>query len=450
VEAHHTFSLPAASRRSAYRVVIPIAALCLYGALGLLWCVGAHSTYSGVLHLVGVEAFSSPFVDTGAVLAAADCWREGIDVYLFDPCDALGRPHVYSPLWLAIVPDFLGRSATGWLGLGLGLLFIISWAAVLRPRTAAELSVLGLAALSPMTVYALERANNDLVVFLLILGGALLFTTSRAGRLCSYALWVAAGLLKYYPLALLILLAREHRRDAMAAAIAAGLMLVSFAFYFHAELGKSLANIPAASYFTDSFSAANLPFGFGEALRESFSRSVTAITLLSILCAVALARGLRTMRALEREALSWNGREMQCLVIGSLLVTACFFGGQNVNYRGIYFLLVLPGLIRLRRSSREAAISQLSGLMIAAVLFVMWEEPLRHSIHAVVAPAPSSGGLGSQAEVFFWLGRELVWWWLIAGLAAIVLAYLRSTPLAQAFCKESTKPAPLERYLDHA
>jgi hypothetical protein len=126
---------------------------------------------------------------------------------------------------------------------------------------------------------------------------------------------------------------------------------------------------------------------------------------------------------LEGEALHWNEREMQCLTIGGLVVTACFFAGQNINYRGIYFLLVLSGLVRQRGSADGPAIRQFLRLMIAAVLFVMWEEPLRRALHAIVAPVASSG-LGSRTEVFFWIGRELVWWWLIAGLAAIVLSYL--------------------------
>jgi hypothetical protein len=28
-------------------------------------------------------------------------------------------------------------------------------------------------------------------------------------------------------------------------------------------------------------------------------------------------------------------------------------------------------------------------------------------------------GLSSRAEVLFWIGRELVWWWLGVGLVAI-------------------------------
>ena len=111
------------------------------------------------------------------------------------------------PLWLVITPGFLGVAATNWVGLSLDVLFIPLLPVVLRPRTFRDIFLLGLAALSPMTVYALEPANNDLVVYLLIVWASALLVVSRLYRLCSYALFLTPGLLKYYPLVLLLLLA---------------------------------------------------------------------------------------------------------------------------------------------------------------------------------------------------------------------------------------------------
>ena len=429
ISADPALAPPAVGRRLAYRLVIPAVMLCVYGALAMLWHWGPRSLYFDILRFVGIEPFRFPFLDIHAVLAAAECQRQGVDAYLSNPCDAIGRPHVYSPLWLLVTPAFLGTRATLWVGLSLDLLFILSLAAVLRPCGSRDILVYGLAALSPMTAFALERANNDLVVFLLILCGGMLFMSSRPHRLCSYPLFLAAGLLKYYPLVLLVLLARECRRAAVAVVIAIGVTLISFGVHLGPKLGRALANIPAASYFTDSFSAENLPFGFGEALGDGFSRIVIGVSLLGALLAVAATRTLRTVRLLDWEELDWNGKEMQWLAIGGILLTACFFAGQNINYRGIYFLLVVPGLVHLHRSAREAAIRQFWAQMIAAALFLMWEEFFRRALHAIVAPI-SSEGLSSP-EVYFWIGRELVWWWLVAGLAAIVLSYLRRLPLVQ-------------------
>jgi hypothetical protein len=432
--------LQGTSSKLAYRLAIPVAVLSLYGIMAGLWLAGAHSLYFSSLRVLGVEPFSFPFLDTHAVLSAAECGRQGIEVYLSNPCDALGRPHAYSPLWLAIVPGSLGTSATGRVGASLDLVFLLSLIVVLRPRTTRELFILGAAAVSPMTVYAVERANNDLVVLLLVICGAILFTARRPFRLFSYGLFVAAGLLKYYPLALLLLAAGEGRLDGLVIAAAVVLALVFFAVAFYPELSLAAASIPAgASYFTDSFSAGNLPFGFAEALDNGVSRALIAGSLLATLSAVAVARMLRTARLLGRAQLDWAAGEAQFLVIGGLLVAACFFAGQNIGYRGILLLPVLSGLVCLHRSVEDREVRRFCGQMIAAALFVMWGEFFRRALHAIISPVPGEG-LSSRAEVFFWVGRELVWWWLVVGLAALVLSYLRQSPLAEIFGRAAAGP----------
>lgn len=180
---HLPFTAPEASRRLAYRLAIPAVALLLFGGLAVLWRWGPHAVYFTSLKLFGFEPFRFPFLDGHFVLAAARCQRLGIDVYLLNPCDALGRAFTYSPLWLSITPGFLDTSSTTAVGLGLDLMFILSLAIVIRPATLGEVLILGLAALSPMTIYALERANCDLVIFLLVVGGCTLGQAPRPWRL---------------------------------------------------------------------------------------------------------------------------------------------------------------------------------------------------------------------------------------------------------------------------
>jgi hypothetical protein len=424
---------PQARRRRAYRLAVPAAALLPFAALALLWRWGPHPVYFDVLSLFGFEPFRFPFLDIHAVLAAAQCRRQGVDVYLYNPCDVLGRLHVYSPLWLAVTPSFLDTTATAAVGFGLDLMVILSLAVVIRPATRGEILILMFVALSPMTVYALERANSDLVVFLLIVAACALDRARHPWRLGCYPLYLIAGLLKYYPLVLLALLLRERRREALIGAGVAAVIVLGLAGFDRAELVKALANIPPLSYFADSFSARNLPFGFAAATLHPRLHTAGALALLSVVAALAVVRTRRTMRLLDQAMPEPNaldepdGLEQQCLLVGALLVTACFFAGQNVDYRGIYFVLIMPGLIRLHRLAVDPERRQFAARMIAAILFVAWEEPLRHAVHAL-AVTILSDWWRLRLELLFWIGRELVWWWLIAGLAAIVLDHVRRMP----------------------
>ena len=432
--------------KPACRLMLSATALCLFGALALLWHYGPHARYFGALRLFGFEPFRFPFLDIHAVLAAAQCQRTGIDVYLSNPCDALGRLHVYSPLWLLLTPSFLDTTATTAVGLALDLMFILSLAIAIRPVSWGETLVIGLVALSPMTVYALERANCDLVVFLLILAGFALDHAPRQWRLGCYAFYLTAGLLKYYPLVLLVLLARERRRDGLLIAGLSATVVILLVIRGHADLAKALANIPALSYFADSFSARNLPFGFVEVVFGPRLRIPAALLLLSIVLALAVARTRRTFCMLDAAAPNPNSPETQRLLIGALLLTACFFAGQNIDYRGIYFILVMPGLVRLCQSAGDPATGRFLARMIAAVLFVAWEEPLRRAVH-MIAAAIAAHWLRPRIELLFWIGRELVWWWLIAGLAAIVLTQLLRMPrvLEISACMRRLWPAHEQR-----
>jgi Glycosyltransferase family 87 len=429
MDATHTASAtPEPGRRWLYRLALPAASLSCFAGLAALWRWGSHSLYFAVLNLFGFVPFRFPFLDIQAVLAAAQCRRLGIDVYLTNPCDALGRVHVYSPLWLAITPRFLDTASTTAVGLTLDLMFILSLTVVIRPAGWREVPILALITLSPMTVYALERANCDLVIFLLVVAGCVLARVARPWRFGAYSTFLVAGLLKYYPLVLLVLMVRERRRDALILASLAALILVGLVGFDHAELRKALANIPALSYFTDSFSARNLPFGVADNLFGPHLRGAAGLLLLASLAAIGAARTLRTARLLNVGVLDLGSVEGECLVVGALLVTACFFAGQNIDYRGIFFVLVMSGLVRLHRLAADRKIRRFLAQMIAAVLCLAWEEPVRDAVHRIAAVI-FSGGVGLRIEVMFWVGAELMWWWLIAGLAAIVSSYAIRLPI---------------------
>ncbi len=330
VQPQPIFFAPRAVWRWAYRLAIPVAALLLFAALAMLWRWGPHTAYFAALTLFGFEPFRFPFLDIHAVLAAAQCQRLGIDVYLSNPCDALGRVHVYSPLWLAITPSFLDTNSTAAAGLGLDLMFILSLGVILRPATRGEVLILMFIALSPMTIYALERANCDLVVFLLVVGGCALGQARRPWRFGASALYLFAGLLKYYPLVLLALLLRERRREALIGVGLAAVIVLGLAGFDRAELVKALANIPPLSYFADSFSARNLPFGIAEAAFGPRVHTACA-------CGAERRRGARPCANPPHHALARSGdararyarragcAEPQCLLVGALLVIGVLF-----------------------------------------------------------------------------------------------------------------------------
>ena len=411
---------------------LPAAAIAVFAIFAGLY-YWARPVYEFALTWYGIAPFRFPFLDTDAITAAIECYRQGIDVYIANPCDALGRPHVYSPLWLAASVLPVTRAWTMPIGLGLDLAFLLSLAAIPVPAQARDRRIMLAAVFSTMTIYAVERGNNDLFVFLLVLLAGLTLASpavwngSSIRRWWGYLLIATAALLKFYPVSALIVSCRERRH----AFIAINLLMLSVICVFVAivkdDLKHTAALIPFGSYYTDLFGAKNLPYGIAHLIytpSREFIVDFVPPLLLAILClrALWLAIGLAQRPALHTAFLKLEERARIWLILGSAIITACFFAGQSAGYRGVFFLLVLPGLFGLAQCAEDDQAARLVRQAPWLILFVMWSEAMRH---AIVAVGP--GWLVIDAT--FWIAKELAWWRIIATLGGVLLCFVLASPV---------------------
>src|SRR5215470_1693636 len=193
-----------------YRFVAPAVALAIFLSFSALYVFDRSETYYHLLGHWGIVPFTFPFIDATGGLAAWECTRLGISVVEHDPCDVLGRAYYYSPLWMYAASIPLGVPDTTTAGFILGLLFLLSLALLPPPRTLSELVLMVLAATSTMVVYAVERGNPDLVVFLLTMIVGFVVLRASARHLLSYPVVLFAALsLKYYPIMLRLISLRS-------------------------------------------------------------------------------------------------------------------------------------------------------------------------------------------------------------------------------------------------
>jgi hypothetical protein len=242
------------------RYVVPMLGLTLLAIFTALYAFDPKAYYRG-LTAIGIIPFKYPFLDWEYIGAGIKCWSEGINVYLINPCDVLNRPHGYSPLWLRAVFIPTGRGWTMPIGLGLVVGFLVSLFWVVRPVNWRELIVFALTCTSTMVVFALERGNADAIVFIMMVVASVLSTGPLANRVCCYALILFAGLLKFYPLVVLLMALRERPRIFLAMIAAIGLAILGFVYWFRYELVATRRNIPRGEYTSDLFGSVNLPFG---------------------------------------------------------------------------------------------------------------------------------------------------------------------------------------------
>jgi len=365
---------------------------------------GPRALYEEILRFWGIILFRTPFLDlAGNFLAPWECARLGIDVFAVNPCDPLHRAYVYSPLGLAAsgLPFGGGDAIAG--GWALDLIFLLSLTLLPPPRRPVDLVLTTAATVSTMVVFALERANPDILLFVLALGTGLLAEGGLRVRMIGYGLALFSALLKYYPVLVFVVLFRERRAVFAAVTMAAAGSVVVFWAVWHADILRGLANMPSGPYDTDLFAAKNLPFLVGMLVEETAAPSphaaalawAVAMGLYAGLAGVALVvcRRVLLLPELAVATAALCRRERTLMVIGSVVITGCFFAGQSIGYRGIFLLLVLPGLLGLSRSAtRGLRILCLATAVV--IVLLMWGEALRRAL---------DGGIG------FWLMRELGW-----------------------------------------
>ncbi len=161
-----------------------------------------------LLKTLGVHPINPPFADLIAILAAGETHAAGLNAYANNPLDPLNRPHVYGPWWLVIGQFGAVRADAWWLGLLLAGSFLAVVVGVLNPRNVRTtlMSLVWLA--SPPVLLALERGNNDLVIFILFAIAVWLVTRpAPVAPILAGGLLVLAAALKLYPLVALPALA---------------------------------------------------------------------------------------------------------------------------------------------------------------------------------------------------------------------------------------------------
>jgi hypothetical protein len=402
-------------------------------ALSVLFVSGNTPAYRGILSQMGFHPFGFPFLDMHGVLATAECYRQGIDVIVSNPCDVLGRTLDYSPFWLVSASLGVDTSMTMRLGLMLDVLFLFSVFFLPPAKSWSAVVVMIAALLSSAVAMALERANLDLAVFVIAILAASWSLRGPAWRSLGYGLITLAALVKYYPGIMLLLALRERLRFFLAFAAALLAVAVLFVWIDGSMLVRALHNIDMRPFPTD-FSAMNIPEGLAHLIAPgaAFLGRIVELALASLAAgyAYAIARRGEIRGAMQ----SLPPRDRNLVLIGCALILGCFFTAENAPYRDIYFLFILPGLPRLWREVPSAVARRRLKLLTGAILFLMWGPFFRLALEQDVA----AFGLGTIYSNAYWLLRETTWWWVVSIMLALLFNVFAATTAGESSRRKSS------------
>ena len=391
-----------------------------YGSLYLLWIIWPV-LYHQVMTVLSIGPASFPFSDAHGWLSWIECRARGYDVLASNACDPLNHTMNYSPIFLDL-PAWLQRSDTQAVGLATSGSFLLTLPFLLRPSSLPEFCTACVAAVSTSVIFAVERANIDVLIFTLVAAAILLRRFRTALPYSPYAIFLVGGLLKFYPLVLLSTSIRE-RPWAFVAVVAASAIIVSGVAFVHwAELGKILGSQPPFIVWGDTFGARELPIGFAY-----FIPNIEFAPLLAIecVCIASFCFAARIFVRLRDEELSFQscGSSWDALVFGSLLIVGCFFSGQNAGYRSIFLLLLLPGLRDMATGVSKPGLKAVLSATQIAVFLLLWKDFFRRALEELLRPTGKEHGLAQLPYFLFFVLRELNWWFIIAVASAVAAVF---------------------------
>jgi len=436
---------------------LPVAGFAALAGMAWLYATGS-SFYGRILAAWMFIPWKYPFIDLAAIPLWVRCWHQhGYAVYTDASWAACGvGPIIYSPLWLRFSFLPTDPSWTNILGLSLVSAFLLSLGLLPRSRHPADRIIMLLAMFSGPMVFAVERANIDLIIFLLAVGAGLCLAGTLIWRVLAYGLMVLGGLLKFYPLVLLLLALRERLVVLLAVGLAVTAVVAGTAVVFLDEL-RRLTPVPSGQPFQFMWGARNLPTGFPAMLR-AFLRAAGVKTpwvetmaashwvppvLFLLLLAITLMTAMRLARRadLRRSLAEVPDRAYRFLLVGGVLVAGCFFAGQNVNYRSVFLLLILPGILALARNAPNRPLRRLFTLTTASILCVVWDLGIRHLVAGLIG---ASYVLTTDALPIYliWAVQEAAWWWLITVLVTILIRFVDDSPAWHDLQRMVRSPAP--------
>jgi hypothetical protein len=269
---------------------------------------------------------------------------------------------------------------------------------------------------SPVVMLAIERGNNDVVIFCVLVAALSLLRRSGRSRTLAYAAILVASFLKFYPVVAISSALKEKPRHALLIiAAGAGAFLLYLAFTWR-DVSLITSTVPRDYVMSYGRSVLFIAFEGRDHMPHGASGFAA---LLVCVCAYVIAQ----FRPGTEAAASTH---LEAFRMGASIYAGTFLLGTNWDYRLVFLILVVPQLLEWIATGGKwpLPIAVLGGLV-----FTMWSSFVLHWVAATARP------------VIFVL-EELTNWALLCALLVLMLQTLPLWLKARVFTAGLRAPMP--------
>jgi hypothetical protein len=294
------------------------------------------------------------FADWSVILNANICQEKGYDVYLSNPCDQWSRKHVYGNILLYIpyissFPSFYFI----YLPLTINLIFLYTVINFFTFQNKIEYLCLFFIVLSAPVILAIERANIDIIIFLLVV-----LISKNKNVLINYLVLILTTISKFYPICMIIIFLFKNKIKKIVINTVVFLLIIFLILFFQSEsLIKIFDNknqFSGSGIYNFSFKGGlDILLNFKIFINnKSYDYIIYLYLTLVLIIPIFITIFLNFKKIINNNSISKllfeNSFENRMYILSSALILFCYFSFSNFFYREIFFLGLIPWLLKNR------------------------------------------------------------------------------------------------------
>ena len=336
--------------------------VCIY----FLWKFGILYSYS--LAPVIKDNHLHLFADWALIPKLGICHRAGFDIYYatscFDYALNMGNILLYIPYFPSLEKFYFF-----YFPFIIGFLFIYSIVSLIKPKKFIEYFLLILIIFAPPSLLVLERGNFDIIIFLMII--LMVYSTSS---ILNFVILTFVSLAKYYPIALMVNFFIEKKRNIRQVIIVLLLFILSITFLFYLT-GESLQLLQhkmkiVTSTWGNQFSIKGLSLVLKKLKHFDYSTVLFISYIFFIFSSIVSFKIFQKSNFISKVNISFF--EEKLFILGSNLSIAVYLISDNVHYREIFLILLLPLVIKLKDSFKIKIFKYLFYFILFRYIFIIF------------------------------------------------------------------------------
>ena len=297
------------------------------------------------------------FADWSVIVNANLCAQQGLDVFIENPCDPWNRKHVYGEILLYLpFVNFLKKFYLIYFPLITNFLFIYITISFFYYKQSLKNYTLVFFILSAPFLIAVERTNIDILLFLII------YLISKNKNILVNHFFILLGVLsKFFPLCFgVIFFFKKYLRKILFNLIILCLITSVFLFF---QIENILKIFSAQSQFSGgnvyafSFKSLINTINYFQIVNDSFfwikPFFIVGFLLIPLFLIMFFFIKVKKNKEFFLEIFNNDIFENRIYVISSITFLSCYFIIENIFYREIFFLGLIPWLLKNEDQQRN-------------------------------------------------------------------------------------------------